>query len=403
MEDPIKLADRLFERLTGSPDTSGSSLASEADVDLDGLDPALLDFVRDLRDKDYVKRQLKDMDRFDVDAAWHAVGKQVDNEDITPDYQSDRSHRRPAIGSWRRWVSVAAVIAILTGIGVYLNELQMDIHPPQVSPEIAAAIEQSEQNGLSGAVIEKKQYPVSRTPAARKPASRPPGQSTETGSEDRTVADMLQAIKVTTYHDKEFWLTLPDGSLIHLGRDTRIVYPERFDLDSRDVYLEGEAYFIIARNPACRFVVHTPVATTTVYGTEFNVSARSDTLCSVVLVKGSVGVTSWSGSEQMLSVGEEAVISDGGDISVSQVDLAPYEAWNTGRVDFTGWPLRRVMDVIARWYGMTVIYDSDDYSQIEITGSFNKYDTLGPTLEALSTITDLTIRQQGNTINISAP
>lgn len=111
---------------------------------------------------------------------------------------------------------------------------------------------------------------------------------------------MLQAIKVTTYHDKEFWLTLPDGSLIHL-------------------------------------------------------------------------------------------------------DLTPYEAWNTGRVDFTGWPLRRVMDVIARWYGMTVIYDSDDYSQIEITGSFNKYDTLGPTLEALSTITDLTIRQQGNTINISAP
>ena len=143
----------------------------------------------------------------------------------------------------------------------------------------------------------KKQYSV-RTADARKPAASTPGHTTA-DSDDRTVADMLQAIKVTTYHDKEFWLTLPDGSLIHLGRDTRIVYPERFDIDSRDVYLEGEAYFIIARNPACRFVVHTPVATTTVYGTEFNVSARSDTLCSVVLVKGSVGVTSWSGNEQM--------------------------------------------------------------------------------------------------------
>lgn len=273
--------------------------------------------------------------------------------------------------------------------------------PPSGKPRDNRRYRAERAERTLGSRNRKKQYPV-RTADARKPAARPPGHTTA-DSDDRTVADMLQAIKVTTYHDKEFWLTLPDGSLIHLGRDTRIVYPERFDIDSRDVYLEGEAYFIIARNPACRFVVHTPVATTTVYGTEFNVSARSDTLCSVVLVKGSVGVTSWSGNEQMLSIGEQAVISDAGDISVSEVDLTPYEAWNTGRVDFTGWPLRRVMDVIARWYGMTVIYDSDDYSQIEITGSFNKYDTLGPTLEALSTITDLTIRQQGNTINISAP
>ncbi len=401
MEDPIKLSDRLFERLTRSHDTPGRPSAPDADVDVDGLDPALQAFVRDLRDKDYVDRQLKAMDRFDVDAAWRVIGENIDDQGVILPYKSARSHRRHTLGGWRRWVSIAAVIAILAGIGVWHHESKMDIRHPQVSPEITAAIEQSEQRGLTGAIIEKKQYSV-RTADARKPAASTPGHTTA-DSDDRTVADMLQAIKVTTYHDKEFWLTLPDGSLIHLGRDTRIVYPERFDIDSRDVYLEGEAYFIIARNPACRFVVHTPVATTTVYGTEFNVSARSDTLCSVVLVKGSVGVTSWSGNEQMLSIGEQAVISDAGDISVSEVDLTPYEAWNTGRVDFTGWPLRRVMDVIARWYGMTVIYDSDDYSQIEITGSFNKYDTLGPTLEALSTITDLTIRQQGNTINISAP
>ncbi len=401
MEDPIKLSDRLFERLTRSHDTPGRPSAPDADVDVDGLDPALQAFVRDLRDKDYVDRQLKAMDRFDVDAAWRVIGENIDDQGVILPYKSARSHRRHTLGGWRRWVSIAAVIAILAGIGVWHHESKMDIRHPQVSPEITAAIEQSEQRGLTGAIIEKKQYSV-RTADARKPAACTPGHTTA-DSDDRTVADMLQAIKVTTYHDKEFWLTLPDGSLIHLGRDTRIVYPERFDIDSRDVYLEGEAYFIIARNPACRFVVHTPVATTTVYGTEFNVSARSDTLCSVVLVKGSVGVTSWSGNEQMLSIGEQAVISDAGDISVSEVDLTPYEAWNTGRVDFTGWPLRRVMDVIARWYGMTVIYDSDDYSQIEITGSFNKYDTLGPTLEALSTITDLTIRQQGNTINISAP
>lgn len=39
MEDPIKLSDRLFERLTRSHDTPGRPSAPDADVDVDGLDP----------------------------------------------------------------------------------------------------------------------------------------------------------------------------------------------------------------------------------------------------------------------------------------------------------------------------------------------------------------------------
>ena len=176
MEDPIKLSDRLFERLTGSHDTPGRPPAPDADADVVGLDPELQAFVRNLRDKDYIDCQLKAMDRFDVDAAWQAVGELVDSEGVIPPYESIRSHRRLHIGGWRRWLSVAAVIAILAGIGVYFHESQMDIRHPQVSPEITAAIEQSEQRGLTGAIIEKKQYPVRTTPA-RKPAARPPGRA----------------------------------------------------------------------------------------------------------------------------------------------------------------------------------------------------------------------------------
>ena len=84
MEDPIILSDRLFERLTGSHDTPGRPSAPDADADVDGLDPALQAFVRDLRDKDYIDRQLKAMDRFDVDAAWRTVGEQVDSEGVNP-------------------------------------------------------------------------------------------------------------------------------------------------------------------------------------------------------------------------------------------------------------------------------------------------------------------------------
>ena len=113
MEDPIKLSDRLFERLTRSHDTPGRPSAPDADVDVDGLDPALQAFVRDLRDKDYVDRQLKVMDRFDVDAAWRVIGENIDDQGVILPYKSARSHRRHTLGGWRRWVSIAAVIAIL--------------------------------------------------------------------------------------------------------------------------------------------------------------------------------------------------------------------------------------------------------------------------------------------------
>lgn len=84
MEDPIKLSDRLFERLTGSHDTPGRPPAPDADADVVGLDPELQAFVRNLRDKDYIDCQLKAMDRFDVDAAWQAVGELVDSEGVIP-------------------------------------------------------------------------------------------------------------------------------------------------------------------------------------------------------------------------------------------------------------------------------------------------------------------------------
>ena len=400
MEDPIKLSDRLFERLTGSHDTPGRPPAPDADADVVGLDPELQAFVRNLRDKDYIDCQLKAMDRFDVDAAWLAVGELVDSEDVIPPYESIRSHRRLHIGGWRRWLSVAAVIAILAGIGVWLHESKMDIRHPQVSPEITAAIEQSEQGGLSGAVIEKNNIQPVPPPVSWPPVRRDTPPPTATTAQWPTCFRQSKSPPITTKSSGSHSPTdrsytsdaTPASSIPNASISTAATYISK----------EKPTSSSPAIPPAASWSTP-PVATTTVYGTEFNVSARSDTLCSVVLVKGSVGVTSWSGDEQMLSIGEQAVISDAGDISVSEVDLTPYEAWNTGRIDFTGWPLRRVMDVIARWYGMTVIYDSDEYSQIEITGSFNKYDTLGPTLEALSTITDLTIRQQGNTIEISSP
>lgn len=395
MEDPILLSDRLYESLTGNDAPVGNGDVAGVQ---DELSPELKAFVADLHNPDYVDRQIALMERFDVEAAWrmvkgHACG----------DRQVSHRKRRSLLRHWFGWMSVAALVVILAGVFVYKYGGRSETVPPVISEEIAQAIEMSERSGLSAAVIEKKSYPVKNVEpkaSAEKPRSEA-ADATRAGSNDEVVAEMLSATKITTYHDKEFWLTLPDGTLVHLGADTRLIYPERFGGGTRDVYLEGEAYFIVARNKDCRFVVHTKVATTTVYGTEFDVmTGDDDTLCSVVLVRGSVGVATASGCELELHPGQEARLTDD-NISVSDVDLTPYEAWNTGRIDFADWPLDKVMRVIGKWYGRKVEFADDSLSHIRISGSFNRYETLGPTLDAISTITGLDITRDADCITVS--
>ena len=388
MEDPIIYSDRLFSRLTGNGDNATSSDKRPAkDTDYESGS-----FIDSMNDPEYIESQIREMERFDVDSAWRRVKQLSDAQNITP---PDRK-KWHSLRILRIWTSVAAMIAVVACLTIYLKQSSPDITPPMISEEISLAIEKCEKSGMSGAIIEKgsavstQKFAVSRKK-----------ETTGHHSEHKdVVADMLSATKVTTYYDKEFWLTLPDGSVVHLGSNTRIIYPERFDNDSRDVYLEGEAYFMVAKSDVSRFTVHTSTATTTVYGTEFNVSAPGDDRCEVVLVKGSVSISTPTSGELMLKPGEGAEIADG-TITVSEVDVTPYEAWNTGRIDFTDWTLEKLMSVIGKWYNMDIRFSDEEFSQIEITGSFNRYETLTPTIESLSVITGLTITADGNTIIVA--
>ena len=64
--------------------------------------------------------------------------------------------------------------------------------------------------------------------------------------------------------------SLPDGTHVWLGRHSTLQYPPVFDIASREVFLEGEAYFEVAENPSQPFIVYASQTTTKVVGTAFN-------------------------------------------------------------------------------------------------------------------------------------
>ena len=88
--------------------------------------------------------------------------------------------------------------------------------------------------------------------------------------------------------------------------------------------------------------------------------------------------------------GQKADIVEGG-VALRQVDTAPYVAWNTGRLAFRGWPLRRIMMVVGKWYNKQIVFHSEQSEQKTFSGTFDRYDGIEATMDAIRTATDLEI------------
>lgn len=74
----------------------------------------------------------------------------------------------------------------------------------------------------------------------------------------------------------ELKIHLSDGSVISLSKDSRLRYPRTFEAGQRVVYLTGEAFFEVARNPKKPFLVYANETVTKVLGTSFRIRAYDD-------------------------------------------------------------------------------------------------------------------------------
>ena len=290
----------------------------------------------------------------------------------------------------------AVLVLLLVGGTFWYHREQTRVTPPTISEEVQTAMQLSRKSGRAAAKVE----------AVNNQQSSPVTQEVrQLYHVDEQFAEQLaEAKRITTYQDKEYWVTLEDGTLVHLNYNSRLIYPEKFG-DRRDVILDGEAYFMVAKDKSRQFVVHTPQGDVKVYGTEFWVNTRADAQASqpstvsyqLALVSGSISFTPANGKEAMLKPGQELSIVNS-QLSITDVDTAPYVAWNTGNFVFDDCPLEQLTDVLARWYGMKVRFYSDSSRHILFTGILSRYADVMTSLESISAVANVEITIGGNTI-----
>lgn len=257
--------------------------------------------------------------------------------------------------------------------------------------------------------------------------------STRKGNEKKETMNVL-----FTRRKSHSNLQFPDGTTVVLNENSRISYNADFGKVKREIFLDGEAYFDVARNPGMPLIIHAKNVDIKVLGTSFNVKAYpADKGVETSLIKGAVEVSSklYPGEKVLLRPNEKVNIpvsrapdAAGVPIEADSVaglpdemqpsgpatgapanrqttedkhnptdtlsymrqplsaertsKLIPEIAWMYRKLVFNQEPFERVAEKMERWYGVSIYFEEDDLKKEVFSGSFSK-ETLEESLKAL--------------------
>jgi ferric-dicitrate binding protein FerR (iron transport regulator) len=166
-------------------------------------------------------------------------------------------------------------------------------------------------------------------------------------------------------------LTLPDSSKVQLNSGSILIYPEHFD-KTRQVYLNGEAYFSVVHNDKQPFIVTTGDWEVEVLGTVFNLSSYIDSeSSSATLEQGKICVRPKNGAPLMLSANEQVIYDRiSGLFEKQTVKVENVTAWTKGNVFIQSMSIEEIAKIIERRYAMKVYLNLNRHTDDKITMKF---------------------------------
>ncbi|MGJ7029684.1 FecR family protein [Niabella hirudinis] len=178
-------------------------------------------------------------------------------------------------------------------------------------------------------------------------------------------------------------VTLQDGTKIWLNSGSSVQYPEAFGNGERAVGLTGEAYFEVAKQNGKKFTVSAAGTTTEVLGTHFVVNAFKDMgTVAVTLLEGSVNVMN-KHSALKIKPGQQARMEEFSPIALQQRANADEAiAWKNGLFYFENANIKQVMNQVARWYDVDVVYKGRE-SRKHFSGIVSRMENVSQVLRLL--------------------
>jgi ferric-dicitrate binding protein FerR (iron transport regulator) len=172
-------------------------------------------------------------------------------------------------------------------------------------------------------------------------------------------------------------ILLPDGSTVILNASSQLKYPEKFRGKNREIFLDGEAYFDVARDERRAFIVHSDQQDIHVMGTRFNVLGySSDSYVITTLITGRVKLATFDADKD---VKNEIVMRPNQQIYfdkkqnealISEID--PHEAvtWMNGIYAFRDASLAEITQRLGKVMGIHFVISDEALKNEKYTGKF---------------------------------
>lgn len=183
-------------------------------------------------------------------------------------------------------------------------------------------------------------------------------------------------------------LVLPDNSRVWVNAGSTLVYPSDFSqMDSRTVYLTGEASFHVSKNKEKPFIVKTAGLDVQALGTVFTVKSYAGEDCTTAtLEEGSVKVSlkEGDGRSYILKPSDQLVYShaDGG-VRMNRVDIALYKMARKGYLIFEDVSFEQMILTLEKKYGVTFQYNATRYRNDLYNVKFAPNETIENVMEIL--------------------
>ncbi|HEY0177526.1 MAG TPA: FecR domain-containing protein [Pedobacter sp.] len=188
-------------------------------------------------------------------------------------------------------------------------------------------------------------------------------------SKNKQIAALAVLRETVNPNGKLLKIKLGDSSTITLNAGSKLKYPGGFNGKTREVYLEGEAFFDVAHDPAHPFIVHTSKIIVSVLGTSFDIkSYKEDKKISVAVATGKVGVLAKGGKTYFLLPGEKlAYYAFSEIVQQTKADPAEVGMWQNGMLIYHDETLENISRQLERWYDVKVIFKRSEAAKMRFS------------------------------------
>lgn len=229
-----------------------------------------------------------------------------------------------------------------------------------------------------------------------------------------------QEIAVSKGYQKK--VTLSDKTVVWLNAASVLRIDNGFGKTNRNVYLEGEGYFVVAHDKNLVFTINTKDYTVRDIGTEFNIKAYpSESVFETAVMEGKVSVEGkFTGTDKVSTVflTKNAVLKIKNDsrqdirlptqtkgapvvILKNSSNVDTYNYWKDDIMVFDDFSLKEISHELERKYNVVINIKDDSLNNYHYSGNFNKVPNIEQVLEIIQETTPLTYKLEGNTVTIN--